>query len=603
MATTAVNSTPTSTPVVSIPAATAQSTAALNKANVQKIMTSLGAGSGVDVTALAQGLTDAERIPQENLINAKITQNQSRVSGYAAISFMLGAMNTALTSLKDANSFNASTVSNPNTAALDVTATAGVVAGNYAVQVNTLASPQRSMSAGFASPSSPLNSGQAFNLSLSTNGATGQTVSIAAGADTPQGIVSAVNAAALGISAQLVNTGNASNPYQIVLTGATGAAQGFTLTSGATSPPASAIVFTNQQSAANASLTVAGVTFTRTSNVVTDVIPGLTLNLKSTTASAVGISLARDTTQIKTNITGLVTAYNDLNNILKEVSDPKSTLAIYGGTLVGDSMVRQVRDQVRSMMVSTSSSPGVGLGALWQMGINVNSAGVMAVDSTKLDSALSTRFADVVTTFTGNQNNRSPSSPPYSSSSGFTSGSATLNGGNPFSLSLVSSSGTFGVSITSGNTTPLGVVNAINASRLGFTAQLVQDSSGTNPYKIVVIAGMGSPAFTLTAKAGAVPLSDLTFSSNGAGIAGDALRKITSLLSPKGALIAQSANASTKNDKLKVQLTALQTRMTAVLARYTTQFTAMESMVGRINSQKASLKSSTDGMMAMYTTK
>jgi flagellar hook-associated protein 2 len=267
-------------------------------------------------------------------------------------------------------------------------------------------------------------------------------------------------------------------------------------------------------------------------------------------------------------------------------------------------MVRQVRTQVRDMMVGTSSSPGTNVGALWQMGVSIDSAGLMAVDATKLDTALKTNFADVVTTFTGNQNNRTASSPPYSTSAGFASASSAINGGAAFSLSLVSSTGTFGVSIPADSTTPQGVVDAINASKQGFTAQLVQDTSGATPYKIMVMGSLGSSDFTLTAKTDSgTTVSGMGFTNNGSGVAGDALRKITALLSPTGALITQSAGATAQNDKLKVKLADLQTRMTALLARYTTQFSAMESLVGNINSQKASLKSSTDGMMAMYTNK
>jgi flagellar capping protein FliD len=43
--------------------------------------------------------------------------------------------------------------------------------------------------------------------------------------------------------------------------------------------------------------------------------------------------------------------------------------------------------------------------------------------------------------------------------------------------------------------------------------------------------------------------------------------------------------------------------MTALLSRYTKQFAAMDSLVGNVNSQKTSLKSSFDGMMASYTNK
>jgi len=43
---------------------TAAQVAAANKANAQKIMTSLGAGSGVEVALLAENLVNAEKVPR-----------------------------------------------------------------------------------------------------------------------------------------------------------------------------------------------------------------------------------------------------------------------------------------------------------------------------------------------------------------------------------------------------------------------------------------------------------------------------------------------------------------------------------------------------------
>ena len=60
MATTAISSNSTS----AVPTTAAQ-LAAANKANAQKIITSLSAGSGVDVASLAQNLVDAEKAPQK----------------------------------------------------------------------------------------------------------------------------------------------------------------------------------------------------------------------------------------------------------------------------------------------------------------------------------------------------------------------------------------------------------------------------------------------------------------------------------------------------------------------------------------------------------
>lgn len=575
------------------------------RASAQKIVTSLNAGSGVDVVSLAQGLADAERIPQENVLNGKISKNDARVSGYAAISFMLKGVRDAVTALKDASSFNTASITNTNPASFSATASTGIAAGSYAIKVNSLAQPQRSISGGFATALSSLNDGSGFSLSLSVNGGAASSITMAQGADTPQGVVDAINAAKKGVTAKLVNTGEPDAPFKIALTGESGAAQSFQLFS---PPPAGPglsplVTFSITQPASNASVTVDGVDYTRSSNTISDVISGVTLDLKATATSAGGLTLARDTAQVKDKINELVTAYNEANQILNEVTNPKSTLDQYGATLVGDSVARQVKAQLRDMLLSPSSSPGTSVGALWQMGISVDKEGVMSVDNAKLDKALASNFADVVTTFTANQNNRSANSAPYSTSTGFASGAQRLNGGAAFSLTLTSSSGPAGIPIAASQTTPQGVVDAINASNSGYTAQLVNEGSGTEPFKIVVMGSLGSSSFSLNASSTGSPVSGLGFSNAGSGIAGDALRKLGALLSASGPLMTQSEGANAQNTKFKASLAALQTRMQGVLERYTRQFATMESLVGNINSQKSSLKSSFEGMMAMYTNK
>jgi flagellar hook-associated protein 2 len=94
-----------------------------------------------------------------------------------------------------------------------------------------------------------------------------------------------------------------------------------------------------------------------------------------------------------------------------------------------------------------------------------------------------------------------------------------------------------------------------------------------------------------------------TYSTLPAGIAGDAVKKLTKLLAPDGALTNQSTGATTQNTRYQADLTKLQNRLDALLARYNKQFAAMDSLVGSINAQKTSLKSTFDGMMASYTNK
>jgi len=585
------------------------------------LVKALGSGSGVDVNSLANSLVAAEKAPRKAEIDAKVAKAEGGISGYAAVKYVLGDLQTAFTNLKNESSFNTLVpqISQPN--AVSVTTSATATAGNHTVSVTQLAQQQRSISAdnvaGFATPLSQVNSGEAFSLVLknsidptptkvfnlgngaaststitfkamnkgdtvtvngltltankslnasevgelfdqlpsgtqastinstdlatygtfsgvfatgyssgvNTNGVvtltstannaadiaspTGtqfsNTIAVAASATTPAGIVAAINSANLGITAQLVNTGNIATPYRIMVTGASGASNAFSLTSLKTGGgEVTGISFGKKlQSSQDATFNVNGMDMTSSKNTVTDAIAGTTLSFNSITTAGVPANLvfARDTSSISTKLNALVTAYNDANTMLGVVSDPKSTVETYGATLVGNNMVGSVRSQMRQLISGNSTTPAGGLSALRDIGFNLDQKGVLSIDKTKLDSALKNNFDNVVTLVTGNQENQSK------------------------------------------------------------------------------------------------------FSILPSGVAGEAVKKLTALLDTTAPLTTQSTNLTTKISEYKKQLDKLDIRMTELLARYNKQFATMESMVGQSKSLQTSLKSTFDGMMATYTNK
>lgn len=688
MATTAVSSTTNSSADI----------AAANKAAAQKILTSLSAGSGVDTASLAQNLVEAERAPQVNAINAKISKNENKVSGLSAVMFMMSELKNTLSAIKDKDSFNSVSASSSNSSAVNVTASTSATVGAHDVLVSALSSAQRSLSTGFASSSTPLNAGTDFALTLTgtntagfsagtpsttstyqatissptfgtspsvtdfknfgvtvdgktynltpvpatatladlaaniqsqlrtldgssdlrvtvsggtslmiesasatriiTNpslsnatvinldngalmgtpandtitgasfgtvpstgdfsafsvtiggtlrtlapgptvptmdalasnlqsqlrtldGSTDITVSYsgtelkvtsASGRavtdialakrtydDSPSGLVSAINASNRGFKAQLINDGSSASPYKMIITGATGATEGFSLTS----TSATDLSFTTAAGyeASDALVTVDGISYKRKTNTITDIVTGLTLDLKSVSTIPASVVVTRDVADIKSKLTALVVAYNDFSDIANETTNPKSTLETYGATLVGDSTVRMVRQQMRSLIFGQSSTPGVSIKSLGDMGYSLNEKGVLSLDDAKLDKVLASNFDDVSKLLTGGYNKLS------------------------------------------------------------------------------------------------------TYSTAPAGIAGDAFKKLTNLLASTGPLMAKSENANTENTKYQSQLAKLQVRMDALLLRYQKQFASMDSLVGSVNSQKTSLKSTFDGMMAAYTNK
>ena len=374
---------------------------ASNKTNAQAIMTKLGAGSGVDVASLAQNLVDAERVPKENAINAKIAKSEAKISGYGAISYMLGQVKTAFEALNDKTDYTGVTASVDNASAVSATAGPSSTEGSHELVVTALAKAQRSISSSFALSTTSLNSGSSMTLTLANGSGTTSTISVAAGKDTPQGVVDAINLANKGVKAQLVYSGaNDASPYKILLTGTTGSANQFTL-----SDADNALSFTNTQTAQDSSFTIDGVAYTRSGNNVSDALEGVTLNMRSLATS--NIQLSRDTTDLTAKINTLVIAYNDTQSLLNEVSNSKSTLETYGGSLPNDSLASSLKGQLRTMFMATSNSTSNGITALRDLGVTIDQKGVMSVDAVKLDSKLKSNFDDVVTMFTANRSNTS----------------------------------------------------------------------------------------------------------------------------------------------------------------------------------------------------
>jgi flagellar hook-associated protein 2 len=231
-------------------------------------------------------------------------------------------------------------------------------------------------------------------------------------------MVSAINGAKLGVTAQLINTGSG---HQIVLTGDTGVANTFSMTTSGTNPtdPVSTITFSQSlQTATDASFTVNGLPVTRSTNTVNDVIDGVTLELFAKTAVdsvnapvAARLDLNRDTAGIKDNIKGLVTAYNDFEETLKILGDRDSEVEEFGGALAGESLLQSVRTQVRNLITDTSSTPGTTIRAARDVGLSIDRFGKLTLDEAKLDTALQDNFGEVSTMFSAGTNNQSIYSP------------------------------------------------------------------------------------------------------------------------------------------------------------------------------------------------
>jgi flagellar hook-associated protein 2 len=359
----------------------------------------LGAGAGFDTKKIVEALVNAERAPTEARINSKIAESEAKISGLGKAVSILNVVKDAANRLNDAKDFNTFTLSNSQESAFSASSTTSARAGSNNVTVNQIAQEQRSVSNAFASETNAFNSNP-ITVSISVGSSNPTATDITVTDASLQGTVSAINAANLGVTAEIIDTGDASDRYRIQLIGETGAENAFSLTSSD-----STLSFSSVQSATDAQLNVNGIDFTRSSNVIDDVITGVTLSLNTETNGAANLSINQDDSQTRANIVDFVTIYNEAQRQLKELSNSS-----IGGELAGDSIFRSLTSSLRSLVLGTSSSASGNISNLSDMGISVSRTGELDVDDTKLDNALANNFADVVTMFSANTDNQSASS-------------------------------------------------------------------------------------------------------------------------------------------------------------------------------------------------
>ena len=357
----------------------------------------LGAGAGFDTKKIVEALVNAERAPTEARIKSKIADSEATISGLGQAVSILNVVQDAALRLNDAKDFQTFSVSNSQNSAFSATSTSSARAGSNNITVSQIAQEQRSVSNAFASETNQFSS-DAVTLSLTVGSADASTINVADA--TLQGTVSAINAADLGVTAEIVDTGVAGDRYRIQLIGETGADQSFELSSSDES-----ISFSSVQTATDAQLNVNGIDFTRSTNVIDDVLTGVSISLNTVTDGAANLTISQDNNQARANIVDFVTIYNEAQRQLKELSNSTAD-----GALAGDSIFRGLTSSLRNIVLGTSSSGGTNIQNLSGMGIAVARSGELVVDDAKLDNALTNNYEDIVQIFSANTDDQATSS-------------------------------------------------------------------------------------------------------------------------------------------------------------------------------------------------
>jgi len=342
-------------------------------------ITAPGIGSGLDVNSIVSQLMSQEQQP--------ILALQQKQAGYTAQLSAIGQLRNAVSPLQDAanklkdfSSLAAFTAKSADSAKFTASTDNTAAAGSFDIQVQSLAQSQKLGSAAQADKDTTTFGNVGDTLTLAVNG---NSFSVASGGKTLSEIASAINAATdnVGVSASVVQE-NANSFYLVLTSDNTGTANTITTVfkdSGG-SAVADPLTLAQTQAAKDASILIDNTyTVTRSSNTVTDAIQGVTLNLKETSASAVNLKVAKGTAAITGAVGKFVDAYNGLQKSLTDLSN---------GSLSGDSTLRLVQNQIRSILNTPPVGLSGGVSSLSEIGVSFQKDGTLKLDSGKLSDAV-----------------------------------------------------------------------------------------------------------------------------------------------------------------------------------------------------------------------
>jgi flagellar hook-associated protein 2 len=379
-----------------------------------------GIGSGLDVDTLVSKLMAVETQPLARL-SKKEASYQSQLSALGSIKSTLATLQSSAQALSDPSKFLALKATASDSTLYSTSVSSSAVAGGYSVEVQTLAQAHKLKSQALADTATVVGSGTitvqfgtysggSFTLNPEKSA---KTITIGAGQNTLGGVRDAINAADAGVTASIVNdgTGNrlvisskdggVANAMRIAVadsdgnhTDNTGLSQlAYDASTGGT------VNLTETMAAQNATLRIDGMLVSKSSNTVTDAIQGVTLNLtKASPGTTTTLTVARDSASVKSTIDGFVKAYNDASKMLRDASAYNATTKS-GAVFQGDATVRDIQNQLRTVLNNALTSPSGGLTRLSDIGITFQKDGSLALDSAKLQKVIDDPSKNIASLF------------------------------------------------------------------------------------------------------------------------------------------------------------------------------------------------------------
>jgi flagellar hook-associated protein 2 len=392
---------------ISPTSSTATTASSSNPTSANALITSTGIGSGLDISGIVSSLTSAFGAAQTDQLTNQQNNLDAQVSAFGTFTSALDTLKLALSPLETPGQLAGFDATVADKTIASATTTADAVAGRYSLAVANLATSATLTSRPVLGTGTAVGTG---TLSIAVGG-TSTSVNIDSSNNTLAGIAAAINSAPNnpGVTASVIT---ASDGSRLVLSGtATGAGNSIKVTEaggdgGLASlvyDPANAITnLVDTQDAANANFSINGFAGTSASNLVSNAITGVTINLLAPTAAAIPpspavtttLTVTPDTSAAQTAIDKFVTALNGVLGSIQTLTgfDPSTDTA---GPLNGNATLEAFQNQLQKILGQVTQGGSGALKTLTDLGIRANADGSYSVDDTKVGNALSAGLSSV----------------------------------------------------------------------------------------------------------------------------------------------------------------------------------------------------------------
>jgi len=341
--------------------------------------------SGQDTTTLINNLIAVEAIPQ-TLLKGKVSAAQNYTTAVQGLNTKVAALSDSATAASKPASYDLYTATSSSSQVTATTST-GAAAGVLDITVGRLAQNQVTVTG-------PLTAWPEATLTLTD--AAGKATVLTPASSSLDDVVTAVNAAGLGITATKVAVG--ADGFRVQFTSAApGAAASFTLTGGT-------VPTTQVKAAQDAQVTLwagstAEQTITSGTNTFTNLLPGLDVSVTAVSTTPVTLTVTRDDAAITKIAGGLVSSLNDIFAVITNRSAVSTTTDSTGktvttaGLFAGDGTIRTVNQN----LLTAASMPVDGRSPS-EIGISITKSGTLEFDAEKFAAALAKDPAGVMKT-------------------------------------------------------------------------------------------------------------------------------------------------------------------------------------------------------------